>query len=278
MLNILRLSILVLSVLLFLPRNVNAQSQPPIPSNGKSSQPKQKQPQSLNQGTGQDQRGTEQSPIVIKVLPTPKTEAEAEQDRKQREEESALKHETMAIGRTQADSSLWQAVILFVQLIILGVQTFVLYKTFTNSQMQLRAYVFIEGVELKNISAGSPLDVKIRIRNYGSTPAYELTQHVNMAFGPVFVGGHIPATSGEPSRTNLAHNNYLDMFPTHEELTAEQLTDLQNGTTKLWVYGELHYRDIFKKPHTTTFRLVLVGENGAIRHGLGYCQEGNEEI
>ena len=150
----------------------------------------------------------------------------------------------MAIGRTQADSSWWQMVILFVQLIILGVQTFVLYKTFTNSQKQLRAYVFIEGVKLTTFRAGSPLEINIRLRNYGSTPAYELTQHGNMALGPFFVGTHIPQTSGELSRINLAPNNYYDTFLTHEELTAEQLTNLRNGTTKLWVYGELHYRDV----------------------------------
>src|SRR5438445_5064153 len=61
-----------------------AQSQPPAPSAGKVDKPPQNEPRRSKQAPQSDQRGTEKSPIAIKIIPAPKTEAEATQEKADR--------------------------------------------------------------------------------------------------------------------------------------------------------------------------------------------------
>ena len=56
---------------------------PPAPS-GVLRQDNQKQPTSKNRNPQEDQRGTEQLPIVIKIAPDPKAQDEAAQTKRER--------------------------------------------------------------------------------------------------------------------------------------------------------------------------------------------------
>ena len=63
--------------------------QQPSPSARKVSQPKQEQAASSQQTTNPDQRGTEQSPLVVKVVPAPKTQQETDQEAQDRKDKAA---------------------------------------------------------------------------------------------------------------------------------------------------------------------------------------------
>lgn len=65
----------------------------PPPSKGESGHPKQKNPPSPEKPTQQDNRGTEDNPIVIKGIPSQKTSQEAAEDREDRNKKTALDQE-----------------------------------------------------------------------------------------------------------------------------------------------------------------------------------------
>lgn len=63
--------------------------QNPIPGTLKASNPPQKHPSSTQQSASDNQRGTEDSPIVVKILPTPKTPEESAQGVIDRQEKTS---------------------------------------------------------------------------------------------------------------------------------------------------------------------------------------------
>lgn len=92
------------------------QLQPASPRSGKGKgNPPQKQTQAARDQAAANQRGTEQSPIVVKVLPTPKTNEETVQEQQNRQDQSSanwwMVKLTFAIG-----------LITLVQLFVFGLQ------------------------------------------------------------------------------------------------------------------------------------------------------------
>ena len=69
--------------------NAPTTSQPPSPSGGKPSNPNEGQPASSNHGASHDERGTEQIPLVVKIIPAPKNQAEINEEKYRADEHAA---------------------------------------------------------------------------------------------------------------------------------------------------------------------------------------------
>lgn len=65
-----------------------AQSKRPAPGPSELSDPPQAKSGGATSGPGADQRGTDQAPLIVKVLPAPKTEEETDRDARQEDEKS----------------------------------------------------------------------------------------------------------------------------------------------------------------------------------------------
>jgi len=76
--------LIAVSVALVCAYSIMAQSQIPTPSGGEQRKPIQKKSTANQQQSASDQRGTEQSPLIVKTVNPPKTEAETNQDRQER--------------------------------------------------------------------------------------------------------------------------------------------------------------------------------------------------
>ena len=103
------------------------------PAKGKSGQPQQP--------SATDQRGTQQAPLVVKILPTPKTTEEAAQEAKERNEKEALDRRiTDATDNIAYFSKILAAVagLLFLALIF---QAWMLRRSINISRASERAYV-----------------------------------------------------------------------------------------------------------------------------------------
>jgi hypothetical protein len=61
-------------------------------------------------------------------------------------------------------------------------------------------------------------------------------------------------------------------------LTPEEVQGLRDGTMAIYCYGEVRYRDVFKKAQWTRYRAMYSIHSGIIGIGtdLIYCEEGNE--
>lgn len=156
-----------------------------------------------------------------------------------------------------------------------------------TAQRQLRAYVFAEINENDKpvFQPNSEVRIPMRARNRGQTPAYRVSQWVDMKILPYpLVKEPIADRAPEPP-------GYIDLGPTAEfliigqiprALTADELAALKKGTKKLYVFGEIRYRDAFawrrgkRQPRYTRFRFMVHHGPQGEPLGLLACTDGNK--
>jgi hypothetical protein len=111
----------------------------PFPSLWKGeSSPPEPHTESAQQPSAIDQRGTEQSPLTVKVLPTPKTDEEAAQARDERDQKSSTDRWMIFLTAAVATATF--------------LQVFALWVTIRTARRQLRAYVFIDTGTIRNVA------------------------------------------------------------------------------------------------------------------------------
>lgn len=107
-------------------------SQHPTPTPTKISKPQQEQSRSTQEPTNADQRGTDQSPLIVKTLPAAKTQAETEQDATDRKEKAANDRHIVELTGVLA-------VIAFFQLLVYTYQAKKLRETVESAGEQAKA-------------------------------------------------------------------------------------------------------------------------------------------
>lgn len=127
-----RLQNIIIAIILFLclATIVAAQSQRPSPGKGILGSNNESQTSANKQYPKNDQRGTEQSPLVIKVAPSPNTQEEADQAKKDKDEKAAANRRSEIIAIAIAFATFIQAIALIVTIVVM-------VKT---TRRQLRAY------------------------------------------------------------------------------------------------------------------------------------------
>ncbi|HEV2594168.1 MAG TPA: hypothetical protein VGU01_03085 [Sphingomicrobium sp.] len=153
-----------------------------------------------------------------------------------------------------------------------------------TARRQLRAYVGCVGAEAHGIDGSAALQITIKFRNAGQTPAHGLSAKGGCRMfqypGPTTfneVSDHIHAPStlvpgGETLKTETA------------PITAVQKRDLFAGKYALYAYGQATYTDVFGEQHVTHYRMLLGGRQKlrTQRKGdevvglLAHTEEGNE--
>lgn len=246
--------------------------QTPTPT--KTSDKPKTQSQSNKKPSAADQRGTEQSPLIIKVIPTPNTDEKAEPDGKAHEEKATT--ERWLIGLTGLlvlftailalyTAKLWSAT----DKLVKGAQD--------TARRQLRAYVFVDRAEITSIDSGDAPIATIVIKNSGQTPAYGLTQVGGIAIGESFDTLTHPIGPHGISKTSLSPGGITQHFNSAPgPLSTEEKSVLHAGTKTLWVYGEVHYKDAFGMERFTNYRFMIGGHAGVRSNRMAICEEGNE--
>ncbi|MGC1860089.1 MAG: hypothetical protein WA733_02925 [Methylocystis sp.] len=101
-------------------------------SDAKSLRPPQEQPKATIQPSAAEQRGTDQTPFSVKIIPTPKTQAESEADQTERNQKFALDSRLL-------DFTGWLVVVGALQFIAISVQAIFLWLSFKESRRVTRA-------------------------------------------------------------------------------------------------------------------------------------------
>jgi hypothetical protein len=144
---------------------------------------------------------------------------------------------------------------------------------------QLRAYMFTGTVHSKLPDHPLwPLEVRVEVRNFGPTPAYDVRPWLC-----VFIDGY--PDLGEPFEARTADlrfttsilppNGHFELYAHAGESLSGSLPGLKASTSAVYVFGEIHYKDVFGHTRWTKFRLVCVGENFG-KGSFQLCLEGNE--
>jgi len=234
-----------------------------VPAPFKGHQPPQQQSACCPQQTSSSQNVTVKSPVEVKLLNSGKTTKEADEDTKERED--------------KASSDRWMicltgilGLIAFLQLIAFGAQAIYMRKAFFSEEdtakRQLRAYVGHADIEidmpslrLKNYAPQKMVPgilykdfILIGIKNFGNTPAYDVSIVIGQAPRPFMDKlpidfnysvvenpsdlGFVSRQSLQPGQRVVTQAAQLDVTP---------FKQAQAKTISLFLFGTIRYTDIY---------------------------------
>ena len=275
-----RILMVILLFLLFLfVGGALARSQHPFPSHGKNeSRIPQTNAENGQQPPTADQRGTEQSPVIVKIIGTgPKTQNSTGDNPDKAKTKPPADWWSVAIG----GGTLF---VLGLQLIAFTAQACYMRRTVTKMQSttsaairaakaaedtighmretaerQLRAYLSIESA----ISEGEhpflqEFKAKISFKNCGQTPAYDGAMWMSIyAYPQVFPT--ILALKRTIITFEMPPGNTVTVCPAIETknllFTTEAISRFEAGKVAIYITGRADFKDAFRQKRRFSFRL-----------------------
>jgi hypothetical protein len=262
---------------------------------GQSKRPPQPQAQSPQQQTAAEQRGTENLPVVVKVLPAQETEEKAKAESKEHDEKRQLDRDTLWLSAATV-------AIIFLQLLIFVAQAYFLWGTLAATataanaaKLAAQAAVAVDlpilapsmialhrepGVP--GLVQGYPERVstfKINFKNFGRTAAELVTQCIEWKVVsrlpeiPVYKSS-FPFVPG----TFVEYGNELPAVIQNFIITLqpEEVEAISKETTFLWVYGYVLFKDFLGNGHEqrwcTKWQAFALRPDGA-RGPLGFVYD-----
>lgn len=157
-----------------------------------------------------------------------------------------------------------------------------------TSRAELRAYTYVRAFPRVN-NPKSP-HTGLPIRNSGQTPATSLSLRAQMIIGDeraapsptktVFENTPIIEidTTLDPS-TNISRFPYVQLG---QPLNDDELTSMKKGSSHIFVYGVLSYRDVLNEPHNSYFCFDYAGWGPSPDTGTGttsqhFCDAPNSD-
>jgi hypothetical protein len=218
--------------------------------------------QSPRQPTNTEQRGSEQSPFIIKVLPS-----EEAQNESQRDGHKALANRDNSWGLSDKIAVI-ASIVAFLQFAALVGTVWVMV---VNGRRQLRAYVAIENIgifEGNMVSPPQPVRVNVPgiamlIKNSGQTPAYKVVSLAKIAVIAVqdeAIALALPPMEERFSNTLSAGGTFSKSLWFDRPLTPNEIADIVTGVRAIYLYGRIEYQDAFNKRRFTNFRHQYVGQ------------------
>jgi hypothetical protein len=229
-----------------------------------------------------DQRGTDQAPLAVKIIPSPKSEAEAAQEQQDRDEAKTNQLWSAALTRALAIATGGLIVAIIGLWYMTARQSHTLkeavdiarrsaesaefaVKTMeATAAREQRAYVFVKAVAVQS----EPIDrfvrraICIALENTGATATRHLITSLNWAqFQPdIPADFHFPDGRQDPAL--LGPRQSMDIRLA--DIPTDALVNAEQDSHKLYVWGWAEYNDVFANTprHRTEFcfRLLVHGD------------------
>jgi len=125
-----------------------------------------------------------------------------------------------------------------------------------TAKRQLRAYIHVEGLSIRDVSVGKIPRGHVRFINAGQTPAYNVSIRSHLIYLPEELDGAMKIDACErdfslgPGRTHNAYPN--GAFP----IGTDMLNNFKIGAISIFIFGEIKYTDAFGTKQITCFRSV----------------------
>jgi hypothetical protein len=282
--------LIALSAALFCAYSIAAQSNRPSPGNGILGNHNKGQTDSKKNNSQNDQRGTEQSPLIVKMASSPNTKNEAAQAQKEKQEQAATNRRIEITTYVITGAT-------FIQAIALIWTVLVMIRT---TRRQLRAYVHVSSIAITNVAnlipppgeqncPETPASLSkdcgpiafVEIKNTGQTPAYSVIHGTGIGVHefPLKESLSMPSPSGHITKGVLPTGGTSHKIIIHKiPFTSQEIDQLRSETAKIYVYGIIKYKDTFGKSRTTYYRYMHPGEDKilGVSTVLTVCDEGNE--
>jgi hypothetical protein len=247
-----------------------ALSQQPPPSPSIPSQQEQAQTEPSQQTRDAQQRGTEQSPFIIKIVPAEKTEAEHAEEAKEGSEKAALDRRLVDLTAELARYTgglFYATVVLAIATILLFIGTIGLivlsWRQERMARTHERAYVFGGGPCWATEPDGSRKDDfgTMTIENYGRTPAFVQTIEWGLCDEALFPDDTpVSRLIDEKRLPGVETVKTENVYPPNlrpERASKKIEFRLSTNMGKIF-FGRFTYLDVFGERHHSTFKLKLV--------------------
>ena len=260
---------IVLGTALLLALCGGSQSQQPSPTPRIESQPPQNQTAQPNQPTADNQRGTENAPFIVKIIPSSETEQKPATDQSK---ESNIATTDDKIGRFTellfyATAAL--AGIGLLQLLVFGWQGIQLRNAVKASRDEFlashRPKIRIKHLVLaKDILPQEPIIVHLTCVNHGTSEA--TLSEIGIKYFVVRPDRMLPPPTGIDAIPNLGivggrlpcgYNWETKCINANRILTQQEHDDIQMERAKLYCVGFVSYHDDAKRLRITGFCRVL---------------------
>jgi len=239
------------------------QSQPPVPGTGESkSNPPNNQTKSDQSKPAIDDRGTENSPVIVRLS---KSTEEAAQDQNDRENEATNKRQTLWLTGFTVMALVAQIWILYRQNEIMKAQNCIVdgqrrttdAMLASNKQIE-RAYVgFGTWLSIDRKPDKPKFSMTVQFLNFGNTPA-EIDKVVlafdvgeQIAKQPPIYEREIPT---EPIRVFLVKRG--EFFLINRRFEIPEWANVERGDKVLRLLGYIEYTDRFKQRHRAGYGRV----------------------
>jgi hypothetical protein len=277
------------------PAPTPAISQPQSPSERETREPGQPEAREGNQPTVTDQRGTENSPLIVQIRPTAKTQAEAEQDARDRDQKAANDRNVLEINRNLVVIGFLQLAVFLGLLFAYGYQASKLRETMiatraiaaqqsedTRRSIGIaeqalvsvkRAFVFAKGfqnrLDIQNGNIENHI-VFVTWENFGNTPANEVRTWIKWQSFPMNEDRDATfVADNRGSSTVLGPRN--SMQSGYAIIPLEAMLQNWRHETEIWVWSRVEYRDIFNAEilhyHEQCARVEMIDEPSTIPPG-----------
>lgn len=251
--------------------------------------PPENPPSHAAQGAQNDNRGTGEPPLAVKIIPSPKTDQEATDEKAEREDKNSADWWMVKLTFGLMIVGIAQFSVFVLQLIIFGLQAKRLKETIEKMDetaiRELRAYVSGEVGKDINSSVVAELTPKTAARvvivnyNHGRTPAYQV--EVNAAIDvlpyplpPNFILPEYIIVA-PPSKTVIhpdGHTGYNAR--SFAPVTDFQMSQIARGSHKLYVFGKIDYVDAFSVKRETKFCCSIFPSTANISLADAYANHG----
>jgi hypothetical protein len=223
------------------------------------SQQTQQKPSDHKKTTASDKRGTDDSPLIIKVLPSKEAESAAKDDR----EEKAAKRKTDEDLATYTGKLATYTKVLVgigaVQCLIFIAQCVIFVRQERTAKVIERAYVFVNvkivGRVVSTPSGLLPSDFMVNFCNLGKTPAIikMLSAHSLIATGifPVLPEGG-PSEERFEEGLVIAAGEWREV-PLRFNISDSQMGEIERGESILFICGRIEYKDILRTTRKTGY-------------------------
>jgi len=153
------------------------------------------------------------------------------------------------------------------------------YELFARaSRQQLRAYLLVESAARIGEHSDHP-EFQVVVKNFGQTPAYGVRTWISLV--PAERGGQVGLPGPEKglveaSDAALGPGGTFELAKRYEvDWDPEKFEEFLGGRVAMYVYGEVSYRDAFRKRRYTRFR-AMYGAEHFRTGGLSIAARGNE--
>jgi hypothetical protein len=230
-----------------------------------------------------DLRGTELLPLIVKTLPPPVDEEKA---RKDDAKEDRKESSDRWLVRLTALLALATTILAVYTLRLAAATDKLVVGAEKTAERQLRAYIGIDNAVFEKATHSATTGatdsmsgfIKLEIKNYGATPAFNLIAKTGFKIGTDAEGiGVIPLTDGAENypKVSIPPGKLftLSVRAFDERISIEKWRRFSEKEQRAYLFGRLDYEDSFGQPRFVTFQLK--GQFGRMA-SLSYCADGND--